>query len=405
MTTRWEAAAPILLAAGGLGPTEGSVLAEHHLPHEVRVVSRASEVEEALARGGAEAGGADVAIVPLASWVTSYEHLAALSTEVFFVAAWSRGSEVFFLSSNAEPSDRVPASFGLASTRTAPETLSALMLLSEMGASLERVRFTASDAPDALIAASERDGPDTELRARGRLPWMSTADASRLSPWVVIAPSGFVREHQPVLVAWASGWLRGMELLAADVPAAARSIAALEGAPPLVDLLRRLGQVELVGLVEQAQLAGLSGRSYVTLEALFRRAWSVERTIGVLTGPPPETLPIATGTIASLVRRDAPAGTTPPPFRAASEARVIATFPFDAPRSARDVAASDALVARLGFVAGVFPRSGIRVSATRERASALRAIVARAVEQYGLDAARVEVVTESRAGLSVLSPG
>jgi hypothetical protein len=405
ISTHWEVAAPILLASGGANSVEGSVLDRAGLRQELRVSARATDVEEALARGGAEPNGADLAILPLATWVASYEHLAALETEVFFVAAWSRGSQVVFASPEATPSERLPASFGIASARGSAESLSVLLLLSEMGVSPERVRFTASDDAAALLSAAEREGPDAELRARNRVPWLSTADASRLAPWVVVAPRGFVREHQPVLSAWAGAWLEGREMLARDVPAGARTIAAITGAPPLVDLLRRLGQIESIGLVEQAELAGLSGRSYVTLELLFRRAWSIDRAVGLLSGPPPEVLPIATGTIATLVRREAP---TPPEragFRAAPEPRVLATFPLTLPRTSRgDTSDTDAAVARLGFVAGVFPRSGLRVIAPRQQAATARALADRAIEQYGLDPARLEFTTGTTASLRVLAP-
>jgi hypothetical protein len=406
ISTHWEVAAPILLASGGASSVEGSILDRAGLRQELRVSARASDLEEALARGGAEANGADLAILPLATWVASYEHLAALETEIFFVAAWSRGSQVVFASPEATPSERVPASFSIAGARGSAESLSVLLLLSEMGVSPERVRFTASDDAAALLSAAEREGPDAELRARNRVPWLSTADASHLSPWVVVAPRGFVREHQPVLAAWARAWLEGREMLARDVPAGARSIAAITGAPPLVDLLRRLGQLESVGLVEQAELAGLSGRSYVTLEVLFRRAWSIDRAIGVLSGPPPEVLPIATGTIATLVRRETPTPLERAAFRAAPEPRVLASFPLTLPRASRggDAAGTDAAVARVGFVAGVFPRSGLRVVAPRQQASTARALADRAIEQYGLDPARLEVTTGTTASLRVLAP-
>jgi hypothetical protein len=325
---------------------------------------------------------------------------------LFRSAAWSRGSQVVFASAEATPSERLPASFGVASARGSAESLSVLLLLAEMGVSPERVRFTASDDAAALLSAAEREGPDAELRARNRVPWLSTADASRLAPWVVVAPRGFVREHQPALTAWASAWLEGMDMLGRDVPAGARTIAAITGAPPLVDLLRRLGQIESIGLVEQAELAGLSGRGYVTLELLFRRAWSIDRATGLLSGPPPEVLPIATGTIATLVRRETPTPLEHAAFRAAPEPRVLASFPLTLPRTSRggDASGTDTAVARLGFVAGVFPRSGLRIVAPRAQASTARALADRAIEQYGLDPARIEVTTGTAASLRVLAP-
>lgn len=72
VSTRWEPVAPALLANGSaLVSAPGSAIEEAHLRQVVRIVGRASEVEEALALGGATEGGADIAILPLASWVAA----------------------------------------------------------------------------------------------------------------------------------------------------------------------------------------------------------------------------------------------------------------------------------------------------------------------------------------------
>jgi hypothetical protein len=411
VSLRGEAAAPIVVAAGGATSVDGSIVAQSGLAQEVSVVARASEVEEALARGGIEAGGADVAIVPLATWVSSYDRLAALETEAFFVAGFSRGAEVLFAGPSLRADERLPSVFAIAGDRSAPETLVLLSLLAEAGVDRERLRFVSAET-DALMATADRESSDAELRARGRRPWMSSADAPRLAPWVVIAPRSFVRAHQPALVAWASSWLQGAELLARDVPRGARVIAAITGAPPLVDALRRLGHLERVDLAGQAELAGLSGRSFLTLEALFLRAWSAYRATGVVQGPPPETLPIATGTIATLVRRTGPAPTERAPFRRGESValeRALFTFPFEAPRTERsrsaDADATSLLVARLGFVAAAFPRSMLVITVPRDRESAVRAMVLGAVERYGLETERIDVRVDARdANLRVLPP-
>lgn len=59
-------------------------------------VTAMSDVEAALAKGGGATGGADLAIVPLASYVASYERLRALAPEIVFVVGWSRGREVLY---------------------------------------------------------------------------------------------------------------------------------------------------------------------------------------------------------------------------------------------------------------------------------------------------------------------
>jgi hypothetical protein len=84
---------------------------------------------------------------------------------------------------------------------------------------------------------------------------------------------------------------------------------------------------------------------------------------------------------------------------------VLATFPLTLPRTSRgDTSDTDAAVARLGFVAGVFPRSGLRVIAPRQQAATARALADRAIEQYGLDPARLEFTTGTTASLRVLAP-
>jgi hypothetical protein len=406
VATHWEVAAPMLLAAGGLVSTPGSLVDQKHLRTEVKIVTRASEVEEALARGGGESAGADLAIVPLATWVAGYEHLRALAPEAFFVVAWSRGSESFFVAPNTDPNVPLPQNFAMASERSAPSALSAMLLFGEMGVAPENVHVVAYEAGEALVAATDREGPSIELAARGRTPLMTTADAARISPWVVIAPRAFQREHPAALAAWASTWFLGVAQLARDVPLAARSIAAMQDAPPIVELLRRLGQIDYVTLFEQAELFGLSGRGYITLSSLFARAWVAERGLGALIGPPPESPPIATGTIAALALRDPPRAPPRPVIRTsgAGNERVLVTFPFELPRSAREPDAAEPLIVRLGFTAGVFSRSVIRISVARAQTSAVQTIVAQAVERYAIDAARIEVVPGTTTSLHVLAP-
>ena len=232
---------------------------------------------------------------------------------------------------------------------------------------------------------------------------MSSADASRLAPWVVIAPRAFVRDHQPALVAWADAWFQGADQLSRDVPSAARALSAISGAPSVVDMLRHLGTYANVPLREQAQLVGLSGRDAINLESLFTRAWSIDRGIGVLTGPPPAQLPIATGTLATLIRRVMPPEAAAPTFRPApADARVLARFPLTLPRTARDPAALDPSVLRVGFIAGAFPRSSIRIAVPREKQAMATAILNRVLSQYGIDAARITLVQSRDAHIEVM---
>lgn len=63
-----------------------------------------SAVEGALARGGGDKDGADIAVVPFCELVASYERLRALSPEAFFVVGWSRGREALVSARDALPS-------------------------------------------------------------------------------------------------------------------------------------------------------------------------------------------------------------------------------------------------------------------------------------------------------------
>ena len=74
------------------------------VPVSLRPVDAMASVEGALARGGADKEGADIAVVPFSDLVASYERLRALSPEVFFVVGWSRGREALVSTKEALPS-------------------------------------------------------------------------------------------------------------------------------------------------------------------------------------------------------------------------------------------------------------------------------------------------------------
>src|SRR5262249_32300007 len=88
VTLGWDPAAPAVLANGGLDPTEASDFTAAGVTTHVRPMEAMSAIEGALARGGGDKDGADVAVVPFSDLVASYERLRALSPEVFFVVGW-----------------------------------------------------------------------------------------------------------------------------------------------------------------------------------------------------------------------------------------------------------------------------------------------------------------------------
>ncbi|MDQ3034293.1 MAG: hypothetical protein M3Y87_17935, partial [Myxococcota bacterium] len=229
-----------------------------------------------------------------------------------------------------------------------------------------------------------------------RTTWITTADAPRLSPWVVVAPQALVRDHPELLLAWTEAWLAGIARVRSDVPAAARAISAIDGAPPVVELMRDLGQIEHVSLLEAAQLSGLSGRPAITLEALFSRAWAIDRALGILSSPAPERVPLATGPLSILVRRERP--TEPVGRSHGSGSTLLARFPIDLSDRARLVDEE----ARLGFLAGLFPRSPIRLVAPRERRVRAGELIARVAERYGLDPTRFTVTRGTTSEIAIL---
>ena len=86
----------------------------------------------------------------------------------------------------------------------------------------------------------------------------STAEASRLLPFVAVASRGFAREHAAALTALLVAWDKGATQLQADVPAAARRIAAEKSAPEPSVLLERLGWMVDPGRQDEGQALGLS---------------------------------------------------------------------------------------------------------------------------------------------------
>ena len=159
--------------------------------------------------------------------------------------------------------------------------------------------------------------------------------------------------------------MEGIKRMQADVPAAARQVAKLKGAPHALDLLKRLGQLSPASLVDNARLVRLSGRDSVTLDALFSRCWRIWRAVGVLSSPVPEITPLSVVTLSAVVRTSPfPVEVAPPPASGKTvvkpprgEFRTLMTHAPAMGRWDKRVAAG-----HVGFVAGIFRRSKLRVS-------------------------------------------
>ncbi len=353
------------------------------------------EVESALARGG-EAGGADLAILPLASYVASYERLRALSPEVVLVIGWSRGREAV-MAADAGALAKPPATGEVklaAASAAAPETFLALLLLDLAGVPPSRVSVV--EPRRASLAAVHRTAKE---RPPGKL-LVTSADTPRLLPIVAVAPRGFVASHGAELEAWTRVWLAGAGTLATDVPSGGRKVAAMAGAPPVLGIIEALGQVEFASLRENAAAAGLSGRGALTLDELFRTTWRIWRDAGVLTTPAPEVMPVHTGVIAALVRADPGAAAEVPRARPAGEGdrRPGVLLVVRAPVAAGGKLDAEAFVTRIGLVAGVFDRLPLRI-AVRDDAKTAQLLADLARDRFGLRAAQLSVGRRPPAGL------
>jgi hypothetical protein len=386
----WELLGPGLIANDGLHAGAASEFRRVGLTVEFAVALTPDELAARLARGGGVVDGADVALVPLPTFVASYEQLRALAPEVFFVIGWSHGRDALA----AERSDLLtntaarPSTIDLVGAAGQPATLLSLFALAEVGVDIGTVELISADgeaAKRAPLRAIERSSSiplDGDLDARELI--LTSADASRLIPLVAVAPAGFLQSHPDELARFARVWLTGVDQLRADVPDVARRIAAQQGAPEAVALLEHMGYVSFADLGDGVRLAGLSGRGAVSLEVLFQRSWSLWREVGVLSTPAPEHAPLDNSVITRVALGEgAPIvlGQTTP---ARSGERLILThcLPSGATIDER------ALIDEIAFLAGSFARAEIELSVRNDK-QASRRLIAEAIERYDLDADHV----------------
>lgn len=369
--------------------------------------STMDEIESALAKGGA-AGGADVAIMPLSSYVASYERLRALSPELIFVVGWSRGREALY-GTDARAITKLPASGTVKITAASaqPETFFALFIMDLAGVPATRVELVGADVRGAktpLTAVFRR----SKEAQKGKL-LVTSADMPHVMPVVAVAPHGFVQAHAADLEQWGRVWLTGVAKLQADVPAGGREVATMTGAPPVLSIIEGLGQIEFATLRENATAMGLSGRGAFTLEQAFRTTWRIWRDTGVLTTPPPETAPLYTGIVASLVRTSPEATTDAPRTRVADGGdgkRPEVLLVVKGPAAKAGKLDAEAFVNQIGFLAGVFDRLRLRVGIQNDAKTA-QLLVDMARDRFGLRPDQLLVGKQpatGQAAIEVLSP-
>jgi len=386
----WEVLAPGVLANDGMSAGEDSRFREAGLDVTFAAVSDAEQVEVRLGRGGADERGADVALMPLPTFVASYERLRALSPQVFFVVAWSRGRDAMV--GDAELLRNPPrGEIRVSGTPGSSEALLALFALQQAGVDPSRVRLE----PEAETGSRSRVRRDLqavqrrrsrELDARNLV--MSTADATHLVPVVAVAPAGVVQRKRSALARWSRTWMAGARDLSADPADAARRLAAQKSAPEAVDLIDALGWLRFTDLHGAAEAAGLSGRSAVDLDGLFHRTWTLWREVGLLTTPPPERVPLNATIIADLAHE----ATMSPaePHRSAPRDDAEALLVHTVPGRRLGADAESALVTEVGFLAGVFSRSTLVVWVPRSPDAAER-VAHHAAERFGLPEDRLVV--------------
>jgi hypothetical protein len=380
---------------------------------EIAPETSLESVKDRLARGGNDAVGADVAILPLPAFVVAYDSLRVIEPRAFAVVGFSRGREEMHAAAGAllKPppgGDEVklvalgPATASDTTAKAAGSesaTMLGLFSLDLLGVPSARLRMIAPGAADAKaapFAAIVRGATDERKLA------FSTADASRLIPIVAIAPKKQLDENEPKMRAFALAWLDGLSRAGRDASNVARRLANKEGltlgagvggAPEAIALLDRLGQIEPATLAQQGTLIGPGAKGTVTLDTLAARTWTLARSGGLTTTAAPDPLPID----ARVVTAIAPATPAPPKDSAAdggaADAGAAAALPAGSTpllvyRAVGADADAAAVVNQIGFLSGVFERAAFRVTA-KGGEKAAKALAAQARDKLGLPSSRV----------------
>lgn len=365
-----ELLAPGIVANDGMSPGDGETYADSDLEVAFDIADGMEGVRRALARGGEKEDGADIAVVPLPSFVASYEELRALKPEVFFVTGRSKGREA--LATRREDALVDPPdgdSIPLRGRSGESATFLGLYTMDLAGIPLEDVAIEDEAGDDTLFAAVGRSRPDFEEPPEGHDLLVSTADAIGLIPYVAIAPHGFVERHPEALYQWAEGWLAGKDEIDSDVPKSARMVAGETDEADELELIDLLGWIEFATPLDNARMAGLSGRRAATLERLFRLTWRVWRGAGELTTPVPEAFPITTETIMEVVRAEVENGAGADDTAGEEgdgsdepEGAVLVVY-----RYLDDDLDEEEFVEQVGLLADIFRRSPLRVTVNWNR--------------------------------------
>lgn len=412
----WELVAPgaALIPAGGGQPAAPAP------PIELAPETTLDAVEQRLARGGADAQGADIAVLPLPAFVASYERLRALEPKAFLVVGFSHGREEVRASGGgllrAPPAaDEVklvalsPATAADANAKAAGSesaTILGLFALDTLGVAPSRIKIVApgtAEAKSATFAAVVKGVADE------RKVSFSSADAAYLIPIVAIAPKAVIDGREAQLREWSKAWLEGEVRTKADVPSLARRLASKEGlpfaqsvggAPEALVLVERLGQIENATLDRQTSLMGpLAAKFPVSLESLSTKTWSLARGGGLTNAAAPDPLPIDARVVATIAP---PPKDTPPsaPADVDGGAGGFGPIPSGAVALLQYRASegdNDRVAAQIYFLSGVFPTAAFKIAAKGGAKAA--AALATATKEKGVAATRLGTVAGEPAGL------
>ena len=336
-----------------------------------------------------------MAIMPLPVFIAAYEQLRALSPKIFFVFGWSHGHEAL-LSFQDDPLLKLPRSrdVQLVTEPRSPSHFFGLYILDLAGVPPNRIEAVDRGervADSIAFAALRQAARGQPAGAATRRFVVTTADASRLIPYVAVAPDGTVNTEPDALRALCSIWLTGVEELRSDVPAAARKIASIRGSPEALELLGLMGRVESSTLRENAEIAGLSGRGAITIDALFENTWRIWRAADVVTSPLPEKVPATSNIISALVRRgssmaDGAGGTLgeQEPSRRTTGSGSGTPQPILVHRIEDRRMSDDDLASRVGTLAGVFGPLSLRLAIPGDSTSRAKTIIESVRDRFGV---------------------
>ncbi|MEM6791366.1 MAG: hypothetical protein AAF715_27865 [Myxococcota bacterium] len=385
----WALLAAAVKANGGQAMSAGgSAWAQDRLEVALAVEGSVEKLENALARGGEAARGADIAVLSLPRFVASYERLKALSPVIFFTVGYSDGREVLVADGKRLGDLPAKGDVELYAGAGSPAALLGLFAMDQSGVSPDRIRLVDDGKKAAWAAVPRTEMKGEQGQTKGNL-LLSTGEATHLIPFVAIAQRSMVTEKPEVLRAFVNGWLAGQQGVARDASGIARTMVHLEGAPEPLEVLAALGQMRPASLRDNARALGLAGRGAATLDRLFTRSWALWRQAKVLTIPP-EQAPIDGRIVGALIRDggDLEGPEVPKPAIERPDTRGDPLLVRRLPGKLDEAHALE----ELGFLAAVFARSPIRVGVHpgyRIDVAKTDALLAQANERFDLDADRV----------------